>query len=553
MKDNPIKRTLLYRAARKAALKMRTLGQGGKKETAPKELVSSYQEKLSCHSDSYRQWMREQEPALWQQWEQTLQSRKRDELPERSCLVIGYEELGGIRELSQIVEICTRNPHILLFAEKPKDLDERAVSYVENWFATEPTARLLYGAEDHRRGEERSFPWFKPCFSPDTLLGFFYLGSYFALDCTWAMQTRLAGYEDARRNLYDFVLRLLEPYYEKDRLPVYDRNYAEIACTDLVLYHRSHGADEKMPEGEGSQHVGEMSGEANPEFWGYEKQYLACKQDMISRICGAAEAYQTMYPDVWTVIPGMDKMAEDGAPLVSVVIPSKDHPELLKTCISSFVERTALPRLRERVEFIVVDNGSGEKNRKVMEDFLESAGILYQYLYRPMAFNFSAMCNMGVEQAKGTCVLLLNDDIEIIEKDWLRILLGQVQMPGTGAVGAKLWYSEGRKIQHVGVTNMSVGPSHKLSAFPDDRCYYYGHNTVSYNMIGVTAACLLIEKSVYRAMGGLDETMAVAYNDVDFCFTLTEAGFRNVIRNDAVLLHHESASREWYRNAGDKM
>ena len=549
--DNVVRAASLpERACRRAVRKMRKLLQSAGKRKAPEKIVSSYQERLNSQRDIYGQWIREKEPDLWQQREEARQGGQSRERCGKSCLVVSYGELAGVTELSRIVNAGAVNPKeermpdILLFAENPEDLDKRAVSYVKGWFGARPAARLLYGAEDHKRGEKRSFPWFKPCFSPDTLLGFFCFGSYFAVDGPWAMRTRLSGYEDARLNLYDFVLRLLRPYYETEKLGVCDRKYTEIAGTDLVLYHRSDTMDFGEPADlESFLYVGTMRGEANPEFWGYEKKYIECRRNLINSICGGSESYQTMCPDVWAVIPAADKEPEDGIPLVSVVIPSKDHPLLLKKCISSFVERTSLPGLREKVEFVVVDNGSGEENRRMIQDYLTSAGIIYQYLYRPMSFNFSAMCNMGAEQAKGTYTLLLNDDIEIIEENWLRILLGQARMPGTGAVGAKLLYPEGKKIQHAGVTNMAVGPSHKLMTFPDDRSYYYGHNTVSYNMIAVTGACLLVKKSVYEEAGGLDEEMAVAYNDVDFCFTLAEDGLRNVVRNDAVLLHHESASR----------
>lgn len=219
-----------------------------------------------------------------------------------------------------------------------------------------------------------------------------------------------------------------------------------------------------------------------------------------------------------------------------------------------------MPGLRKFVEFIVVDNGSSEENRQTIREFLESIKAESRYIYRPMAFNFSAMCNAGVREAKGAYILLLNDDVEVIERNWLRIMLGQAKMTGTGAVGAKLWYPGEERIQHAGVTNMHIGPSHKLTTFPDDRTYYYGHNTVAYDMTAVTAACLLVRKSVYEEVGGLDEEMAVAYNDVDFCFKLAEAGYRNVLRNDAVLLHHESASRgiddlseeKWHRLIQEK-
>ena len=137
----------------------------------------------------------------------------------------------------------------------------------------------------------------------------------------------------------------------------------------------------------------------------------------------------------------------------------------------------------------------------------------------------------------------MNDDIEIIEESWLDRMVGQALQPHTGAVGARLWYAGSERIQHAGITNLPIGPSHKLITFLDDRDYYYGHNRVSYDMAGVTGACLLVAKDRYEQVGGMDETMAVSYNDVDLCFKLLEAGYYNVLRNDAVLYHHESLSR----------
>lgn len=557
-KYTSIRQNTLYRMARTLLLAkrgckkaVRSIAESGKKDredpVMATTLALSYKERLEAQRDVYGQWIEEEEPALQRRRLEELGVPADAERSRGTCRIVSYRELAGVTGLSELPKSDgweEKEPEIFLFAEEPTDLEEGAAAYIENWFCAKKNTKLLYGAEDHQKGEKRSFPWFKPCFSPDTLLGFFYFGSYFAVDAAWAMQTPLSGDADAAKNLYDFVLRLLKPYYEAESLVICGRESAEIACTDLVLYHRSSTADFQMPaDMEYFLHTGEMRGEANPEFWGYEKEYIKLKQDFINSIGFDTKPYQTCHPDVWTVIPETKEKAEDDALILSVVIPSKDHPELLKKCIGSFVERTAFPKLREKVEFIVADNGSTEENRLIIEDFLASAGILYRYLYEPMPFNFSAMCNRGVKQAKGTYILLLNDDMEIIEENWLRILLGQAQMPGTGAVGAKLWYPEGEKIQHAGVTNMLVGPSHKLTTFPDDRAYYYGHNTVGYDMIAVTGACLLVKKCVYEKAGGLDENMAVSYNDVDFCFTLTEMGLRNVLRNDAALLHHESASR----------
>lgn len=542
-------------------------GRSGEEEIkTPEEFSGAYEERLRCQRDVYGQWISESEPAVWNQYLNMLPSEGKME--RCSCQVVSYRDFAGAKELSHMVKDTAEGgaePDILLFAADPGELDERAVSFVEKWFAAYPNTKLLYGAEDHKFEGKRCFPWFKPCWSPDTLLGFFCFGSYFAVDRAWAERTALSGYAEERCNLYDFVLRLLRPFFEKPAAVNYDRDNTggrgfyytreenlppeegaapEIVCLDLVLYHQNSATDFDVPAGRYYYlDVGRMRQEDNPEFWGYEKEYIKLKQDFINSMGYECRSCQTGYPEVWSVVPAFVSKAGGDTCFLSVVILSKDHPELLKKCIGSFLERTSLEGLKGHVEFIVVDNGSNAENRQIIQDFLESADAACRYLCRPMEFNFSAMCNLGVKEAEGEYILLLNDDVEILEKNWLHIMLGQAMMPGTGAVGAKLWYPKEEQIQHAGVTNMHIGPSHKMTTFPDDRIYYYGHNAVTYDMIAVTAACLLVRRSLYEEMGGLNEEMAVAYNDVDFCFKLAEAGYRNVLRNDAVLLHHESASR----------
>lgn len=594
--------------------------EGNAEKATPERLSASYRERLAFQRESYSQWIREVEPVLWRQCEEALRTQKsgNGEEGHRRCRVISYQELANITDLEQVLGKRKGNndaeeekfdkgepgkrgseQDILLLAENPEDLDEKAVSYIENWFTAHQETKLFYGAEDGREDacgpadtEKRSFPWFKPCLSTDTLLGFFYFGSYFAVDAAWAEEVKLPGYADAKQNLYDFILRLLEPYFKLqkedksniDTFSLENRDDAEnglssgetlisdIVCSELILYHRNMEAVSKIqPDREYFLHTGEMDRNLNPEFWGYERKYTAIKQKFLDNLRYSktegeavgekteenfkyhAFSYQTLHPEVWSVVPNIDAEIEKTTGiLVSVVIPSKDHPELLKKCIGSFLERTFLSELQRVVEFIVVDNGSNEENRQTIQAFLESVKVECHYIYRPMPFNFSVMCNIGAAQAGGEYILLLNDDMEIIEENWLRILLGQALLPGTGAVGAKLWYPEEERIQHTGITNMHIGPSHKLVTFPDDRIYYYGHNAVTYDMIAVTAACLLVKKSIYQEVGGLDEDMAVAYNDVDFCFKTAEAGYRNVIRNDAVLLHHESASRGLDEQSSEK-
>lgn len=255
-------------------------------------------------------------------------------------------------------------------------------------------------------------------------------------------------------------------------------------------------------------------------------------------------------PDIYhllydTSVSGRERCTRSGsentaiAPhrVVSVIIPSKDHPEVLEKCLRSFKEKTQY----RFYEWIVVDNGSSGENREKMEALQKIYG--FTYIYEPMPFDFSKMCNLGEKKAKGDLILLMNDDIEIIEGSWLERMAGQALLPHVGAVGAKLWYAGTENIQHAGVTNLKIGPSHKLITFPDEEDYYFGRNRVTYNVTAVTAACLMVSRKKYEKVGGMDESLPVAYNDVDFCFKLLEAGYVNVQRNDVILWHHESLSR----------
>ena len=226
--------------------------------------------------------------------------------------------------------------------------------------------------------------------------------------------------------------------------------------------------------------------------------------------------------------------------LISVVIPSKDNPDVLEICIASLRDKTVLPSWVS-LEIIVVDNGSSGENRIRLERLAEQ--FHFRYFYHPMEFNFSRMCNYGIRKSNGDYILLLNDDMEIIQSDWLAKLYEKASLPHAGAVGAKLLYPDSDVIQHIGITNIKVGPVHKLLKKHDSKSHYHGQNRHVYDMIGVTAACLLIARDKYDQAGGLYEEMAVAYNDVELNFALYELGYYNIERCDVTLYHHESLSR----------
>lgn len=256
------------------------------------------------------------------------------------------------------------------------------------------------------------------------------------------------------------------------------------------------------------------------------------KEDALARrgLTGEVELIEGIYQYRVNYLPAV-------WPKISVIIPSRDNYKVLDRCLSSFHEMTDYPDF----EIILVDNGSTDENRGRYQQLSDQYHMTY--LYQKEMFNFSHMCNLGSEAATGDYLLFLNDDIEIIEQNWLKRMVGQASLPHTGAVGAKLLYPDRRTIQHAGVINILNGPCHALAGNSDEVIYYFGKNRLDYNQMAVTAACLLVKKTRFEEVSGFDEELAVAYNDVELCFHLLTKGYYHVIRNDAVLIHHESVSR----------
>ena len=229
---------------------------------------------------------------------------------------------------------------------------------------------------------------------------------------------------------------------------------------------------------------------------------------------------------------------------VSVIIPSKDHPDMLKKCIQSLAKTTT-----ESLEIIVVDNGSYKDNRVRVEAMCKTMSentkerFRFQYIYEPMEFHFSKMCNMGARKASGKYVLFLNDDVEAVEQGWLPQLVEQAMKQYTGAVGMKLLYPDGKRIQHAGIVNLPMGPVHKMQFAQDSKVYYDKRNRGIHNVCAVTGACLMMRKALFEQLDGMSMELPVAFNDVALCFSAMEQGYFNVICCDSYLLHHESISR----------
>lgn len=370
-----------------------------------------------------------------------------------------------------------------------------------------PDLDFIYSDEDKTDDDGVRFymPYFKSDWAPDTLMAHMYtchLGVYrrsVAVDLG-GLRTGVEGSQD-----YDFTLRFTE---KTDR----------IAHIPKVLYHWRVREESTAGSQMAKPYILEAAKKA--------------KEDALARrgLSGEVELIEGIYQYRVNYLPAV-------WPKVSVIIPSRDNYEVLDRCLSSFHEMTDYPDF----EIILVDNGSTDENRGRYQQLSDQYHMTY--LYQKEMFNFSHMCNLGSEAATGEYLLFLNDDIEIIEQNWLKRMVGQASLSHTGAVGAKLLYPDRRTIQHVGVINILNGPCHALAGKSDEIQYYFGKNRLDYNQMAVTAACLLVKKTKFEEVSGFDEELAVAYNDVELCFHLLTKGYYHVIRNDAVLIHHESVSR----------
>ena len=234
-------------------------------------------------------------------------------------------------------------------------------------------------------------------------------------------------------------------------------------------------------------------------------------------------------------------------PRVSAIIPTRNRADLLATCIAG-LEAADYPDL----EVIVVDNDSDEAATLAFLDALPARarpGRAYRVLRHPGPFNYSAINNRAVEEAEGELICLLNNDIAMLEPDWLAIMATQALREEVGAVGAQLLYPDGR-IQHAGVVigvGNAAGHAHRFLR-PDEEGYFHRHALPQF-VAAVTAACLVVKRERFLAVGGLDAAnFAVAFNDVDLCLRLNARGWQSLYEPRAVLVHHESVSRGFDRD-----
>lgn len=389
---------------------------------------------------------------------------------------------------------------IVVFYEKSGDLAESAnVAFLE-YFNNNPSKAFAYADEDVILDGKRVSPWFKPELSPDTINSVNYFGSVFAIKTDVLLAEINASYNINDAGL-DFIRKC---EIEKDTVNVSRIGFDE---SNYDAYWRLIRTIVEKYEG---GHIDRIL------FHGTREERITNKIAHIQ----------------YDVPKGN---------IVSIIIPSKDNPDMLFRCIKS-IEKYSIGMY----EIIVIDNGSTPENRNMIERVIFNVNCSRAlYVYSEMDFNFSKMCNKGFENASGDVLLFLNDDITVMTRGWDVLMAGQALRSTTGAVGAKLYYPNSTIIQHVGITNMGIGPAHKLAGI-DDRGkdnIYHGRNLADTNVYAVTAAALAITRDKFVKIGGFNEELTVGYNDVNLCFDLHKFGLMNIVRNDVVLCHHESLSR----------
>ncbi len=367
---------------------------------------------------------------------------------------------------------------------------------------------FVYSDEDRIAADGTHYdPVFKPDFSPDLLLSTNYIGNFIAIRRTLiedlgGLRSAYEGAED-----YDLILRATE-------------RTNGIVHVPMVLYH-GRAAVELIQDHVANPDVALVAGRALDE--------ALTRRGVDAAIRGGP------LPETWHV-----RRVIRGEPLVSILVPFRDNPDLLATCVESILGKSTY----RNFEFIGIDNGSAKPETHDLMRSLEQRDARIRFVRHDVPFNYSAIMNFGVRQARGDHLLLLNDDTEVISADWIEALLEHSQRPEVGVVGAKLLYPDDT-FQHGGVIiGLGGVAGHSHWKLADQYVGYCARAQIIQNVSAVTFACAMMRREVFDELDGLNETdLTIAYNDIDFCLRAREAGYLVVYTPCAALYHHESKTR----------
>ena len=428
---------------------------------------------------------------------------------QRINAVFGQESSGIANNTNSALQLA--NGDYCVFLDHDDLLADHALYEVANVLIENPALKLVYSDEDKLDSTgTRVDPHFKPDWNPDLLLAQNYICHLMVLrrDVIQQVGGCRTGFEGSQD--HDLLLRVME---------IVKPN--EVKHIAKILYHW------RMAEGSTSAAASAKSYTTD--------SGVAAISDHLQRTGSKASVEAGKYPNTYRV--RWDVPADP--PMVSIIIPTRDRLDILSQCIGSVLQLTEYPNY----EIIVVDNESVEPSTLEYFDQLKGQENLRILEYRG-EFNYSAINNYAVSQARGSVITMMNNDIEVIEKGWLCEMVGHALREEIGCVGAKLLYKN-NMVQHAGVI-LGIGgvAGHAHKYFDAESAGYFSRLHLTQNMSAVTAACLTVRKSLYERVGGFNESdLKVAFNDVDFCLRVGTLGMRNVWTPYALLYHHESVSR----------
>jgi GT2 family glycosyltransferase len=391
-------------------------------------------------------------------------------------------------------------------------LPERALYEVAVELNRHLDADIIYSDEDRiGRDNLRHAPYFKPDWNPELFLGhnlISHLGVYRA-----ALIEKIGGFRSGYEGSQDYDLALRA---------VNASSADRIRHIPTVLYHWRDDTNEKSFSESQFERCVDAGRRA-------KKDYFAARGE-------AAEIMPNPSMRHWDRIK---RPVPTPAPLVSIVIPTRNRADLLAACVEGILHKTDYTA----IEVIIIDHQSDDPRAVALLEQLKQEPRVRVLRYEG-AFNYSDMNNKAVAEARGELLCLMNNDVAVIHPDWLSEMVSLAMLPDNGVVGAKLLYPNGR-VQHAGVVcGVPWGMDHVQTHAPSGETGYFGRLALTTNVSAVTGACLIVRKELFDAVGGLDAIdLPIAYNDVDLCLKIRAKGYRNVWTPFATLYHHESVSR----------
>lgn len=419
------------------------------------------------------------------------------------------ENLGISGNSNKAIEMATGDYIALL--DHDDLLAEYALFEVVKCINKYPDAEFIYSDEDKiDENGNRYDAYFKPDFAPDTLRCQNYIChfSIFKKELMKKLNGFKTNYDGAQD--YDIFLRMSEIVEPKN-----------IKHISRILYHwRVHNESTAKLD-------------SNAKNYAFEAGKKAI-EDHLKRVGLKGKVSNGCIDGIYRI-----DYEITGNPKVSIIIPNKDGKETLKVCVDSILEKSTY----KNYEIVIVENNS--ETEEIFEYYkeLEKNKKIRIVKYPNKGFNYSAIINCGVKNSEGEFVVQLNNDTEILTANWLELLIGFAQREDVGAVGAKLYYPD-ETIQHAGII-VGIGgiAGNRFKSIPKSGHAYFAKESMIENLSAVTGACLFSRKSIYEEVGFMNEKLAVAFNDVDFCLKIREKGYLIVYNPFVEFIHYESKSR----------